>query len=202
MIDKLVETVVKETGKKMTDSLPDFFQKDKQKLLSIGNNDNESSPVAHFVRSEIDTEVENKKIEEKSEYSNEVNEYIATQAELELYQEANLEETQIDEKKALTRTDINSEQIDENTGETNLERMQKGKPPLDKDGNPIELHHIGQESDSPLAELTKNEHRGKGNDGVLHDKTEDTKIDRKAFEKEKVDHWKARAEQISQGAIT
>lgn len=77
--------------------------------------------------------------------------------------------------------------------------MEKGKPPLDKDGNPIELHHIGQKSDSPLAELTRDEHRGKGNDSILHDKTQDTEIDRKEFAKEKAEYWKSRAEEIKKG---
>ena len=40
-------------------------------------------------------------------------------------------------------------------GRTNLERMKQGLAPLDKDGNPIELHHVGQKMDSPLAELTR-----------------------------------------------
>lgn len=33
--------------------------------------------------------------------------------------------------------------------------MEKGLSPLDKDGQPYELHHIGQKMDAPLAELTK-----------------------------------------------
>ncbi len=60
--------------------------------------------------------------------------------------------------------------------ETNRERMLAGKPPLDSKGRPIELHHLGQEPDSPLVELTVEEHRtgeyesGKKNDGIWHNK--------------------------------
>jgi len=41
--------------------------------------------------------------------------------------------------------------------------------------------------------LTQEEHRGKGNDGILHDKNKDTEIDRIAFREEKEEHWKTRA---------
>ena len=44
--------------------------------------------------------------------------------------------------------------------------MLDGKPPL-ADGKPVELHHIGQRQDSPLAELTFNEH--KSNYSNLHE---------------------------------
>lgn len=37
---------------------------------------------------------------------------------------------------------------------------------------------------SPLAELTTQEHRGKGNDTILHDKQKETEIDRGEFAKE------------------
>ncbi|WP_066348602.1 HNH/ENDO VII family nuclease [Aliarcobacter cryaerophilus] len=156
--------------------------------------------VSHsFRRDEVDMVEEKYKILDNSPYSNKINEHIYTEKELEIYKKANLKEATIGDKLALIRDDIDINQIDENTGETNLQRMEKGKPPLDKDGNPIELHHIGQKSDSPLAELTRDEHRGKGNDSILHDKTQDTEIDRKEFAKEKAEYWKSRAEEIKKG---
>ena len=71
-----------------------------------------------------------------------------------------------------------------------------GKWNLDdwKSGEEIELHHIGQKPDNPLAELTLKEHRGIGNDGILHDKTKETEINRIEFAKERRDHWKGRIE--------
>lgn len=150
-------------------------------------------------RDEIDTIIEKDKIQDKSPYSDRINENIATKEELDIYIKAGLEETTVGDKPALIRKDIDLGQVDESTGETNLQRMEKGKPPLDKDGNPIELHHVGQKADSPLAELTKDEHRGKGNDSILHDKTQDSEIDRKEFAKEKAEYWKARAEEIKKG---
>ena len=65
---------------------------------------------------------------------------------------------------------------------------------IGKDNKPIELHHVGQGMDSPLAELESSEH--KTNDRILHDKTVDSEIDRGQFQKERVQHWKARAEQL------
>ena len=53
---------------------------------------------------------------------------------------------------------------------------------------------MGQGMDSPLAELESSEH--KTNDRILHDKTVDSEIDRGQFQKERVQHWKARAEQL------
>jgi hypothetical protein len=55
------------------------------------------------------------------------------------------------------------------------------------------LHHIGQKPDSLLAELTKEEHMGGGNNTILHDTTKPTEIDRGEFQKEKENHWATRA---------
>lgn len=80
-------------------------------------------------------------------------------------------------------------------GRTNKERMENGQPPITKNGETVELHHIGQKADSPLAELTTQEHRGKGNDTILHDKQKESEIDRTEFAKERENHWEARADQ-------
>ena len=80
-------------------------------------------------------------------------------------------------------------------GRTNRERAEQGLSPLNKSGNVIELHHIGQHADSPLAELTQAEHRGKGNDTILHDKTKDTEINRQVFAGERSEHWEKRAQE-------
>lgn len=69
-----------------------------------------------------------------------------------------------------------------------------GLAPLTPQGRSYELHHIGQHQDSPLAELTKEEHRGKGNDGVLHIKVKESEIGREAFTMERAGHRRERAE--------
>lgn len=125
----------------------------------------------------------------------EVLDAIGSEAEAKIYEGANLEPAEVNGKDALIRTDIDYDQKDY-MGTTNLDRMKSGRAPLDANGKPIELHHIGQKQDSPLAELTSAEHRGNGNDNVLHNKQKESEINREDFDKERKDYWKARAEQI------
>ena len=80
---------------------------------------------------------------------------------------------------------------------TNRERVQQGLSPCNKDGKVIELHHIGQHADSPLAELTQEEHRGKENYHILHHKSGESEIDRIAFGGERAEHWENRAKEGS-----
>lgn len=136
------------------------------------------------------------RLEEKG-WSKEILDSIGSEAEAEIYENAPVEPAQVNEKDVLIRTDIDYNQKDI-FGRTNLERMQLGLAPLDSEGKPIELHHIGQKQDSPLSELSRDEHRGKGNDNVLHNKLKESEIDREDFDKERQDHWKARADQINE----
>lgn len=134
---------------------------------------------------------------ESQGWPKEVLDVIGSEAEARIYEEAKLEPAEVNGKDALIRTDIDYDQKDA-LGRTNLERMMLGLAPLDAEGNKIELHHIGQKPDAPLAELTPAEHRGNGNDNVLHNKLKESEIDRDDFDKERKDYWKARAEQIEQ----
>lgn len=134
------------------------------------------------------------RLEERG-FPKEVLDVIGSEDEARIYEDASLEPAQVNGKDALIRSDIDYDQKDE-FGRTNLERMKLGLAPLDAEGRPIELHHIGQKQDSPLAELTRDEHRGKGNDNVLHDKLKESEINREDFDKERKEYWKARAEQI------
>lgn len=118
----------------------------------------------------------------------------ASAEEIQIYKDAKLQEATINNREGLIRTDIDYGAKDQ-FGRTNLERMEQGLAPL-VDGQPIELHHIGQEMDSPLAELTPTEHRGEGNYSILHDVAKESEINRTVFNLEKEAHWKARAEQI------
>lgn len=120
---------------------------------------------------------------------------MGSEAEARIYEDANLEPAVVNGRDVLIRTDIDYEQEDID-GNTNLERMKMGKAPLDATGKPIELHHIGQQQDSPLAELTCREHSANGNDNVLHNKQKESEINREDFSKERKEHWKARAEQV------
>lgn len=136
-----------------------------------------------------------KEIEENSPYSDELNEYISSKEELEVYKQANLHEEVYGDppKYALVRDDIEMHGICDHKGRDNAERIEQGLSPMTNDGDIVELHHIGQKDDSPLAELTQKEHRGTGNDTVLHDKTKDSEIDRPDFTKERKEYWQERA---------
>ncbi|EMJ9774723.1 TPA: HNH/ENDO VII family nuclease [Morganella morganii] len=130
-------------------------------------------------------------------YTDEVIESINSEEEAAIYQDAGLECQTVNGNDALINTEIDPDQTDA-LGDTNLGRMEKGKSPLDANGKPIELHHVGQRADSPLAELTHAQHMEGGNNTILHDTTKESEIDRSAFAKEREAHWKARAEEIKQ----
>lgn len=137
------------------------------------------------------TDEEKAEIKKETGWSDEIINAIESMEEYEVYKEAGLVETEINGKKCLIRNDIDWDQKDA-MGRTNRERAEQGLSPINKDGKVIELHHIGQHKDSPLAELTTEEHRGKGNDAILHNKDKESEIDRQEFARERSNHWQAR----------
>lgn len=137
------------------------------------------------------TDEEKEKLRELTGWSDEILDAIDSWEEAEIYMKAGLKEVEINGKKCLIRDDVDLDLEDED-GITNRERMERGRPPITNDGEEIELHHIGQKQNSPLAELTMEQHRGVGNDTILHDKIKETEIDRNEFGKERRDHWKNR----------
>lgn len=141
------------------------------------------------------TDESKQELEDKG-YGNKTIDSIDSEEEAKIYSEANLEPHEVNGRECLIRTDIDYDQVDDKE-RSNLSRMEKGLSPLDKDGQPYELHHIGQKMDAPLAELTKKEHISDGNYSVLHDLKE-SEISRSEFNKERADHWKSRAEEIKQ----
>lgn len=136
-------------------------------------------------------------VREETGWSNEIVDSIGSMEEFRIYQDAGVIEAQIGEKKCLIRPDIDMSQKD-GFGRTNKERMEQGLAPLTPEGRPYELHHIGQHQDSPLAELTMQEHRGKGNDTILHIKTKVSEIDREEFGFERAQHWQDRADEVNE----
>lgn len=109
--------------------------------------------------------------------------------EYEIYREAGLKPQMVSNRTAMIR-DIDWNRKDP-FGRTNLERIATGENPLDPDGIPYELHHVGQENDSVFAILTQAEHRGEGNFRMLHENLRESVIDRAEFAKEKVQFWKS-----------
>jgi len=134
---------------------------------------------------------EKQKIKDETGWSDEIIESIKYMKEYEIYKNAGLQEVEINGRKCLVRSDIDWDQKD-SMGRTNKERAEAGLSPINKNGETIELHHIGQKNDSPLAELTLDEHRSNENYSVLHDTTKESEIDRNEFSNERSEHWKSR----------
>jgi hypothetical protein len=103
------------------------------------------------------------------------------------------------------------EKIDSTTGfiskKTNLEKMNKGQAPyIEKDGELqlVELHHSRQKDNGPIFEVSKSTHKAKSGEGgeALHpygnEKNPEDPVGRKAFNKERPEYWKNRAEDFQQ----
>ncbi|WIH23105.1 HNH/ENDO VII family nuclease [Photobacterium damselae] len=184
----------------LSDVRPTLFESFEQTKLTKEKLSELDSPITERVNVRETLEPlsnESKEVLSEQGYSDGVIEAIGSEEEAKIYADAELACTKVNDKDALVRTDIDLDAKDD-FGRTNLERMENGRAPLDKNGKPIELHHIGQTSDAPLAELTKEEHMCNGNDSVLHDKSKESEIDRISFQKERAEHWKGRAEDIKQ----
>lgn len=145
-------------------------------------------------------------------WSDAITSYLRSTDEAEIYMKAGLKEASVGEKKALIRGNIDWKDFpirnnpwlkdkladyDKWVDYNNADLIGEGYPPRDKNGDPYELHHIGQHQDSPFAELTWAEHMGDGNNAILHPNRE-SEIDRQRFEQEKSQYWQARYKMFSQ----
>lgn len=150
-------------------------------------------------------------IHQQTGWSYETIGYIRSMEEANIYIRAGLVERVVGGRKALVRTDINWSDFsirrnlwlkngDQNNKlkdwdkwaeYNNADLIGEGYPPRDGNGDPYELHHIGQSQESPFAELTWQEHMGDGNNIILHPSHE-SEIDRELFGKEKSAYWQAR----------
>ena len=163
-----------------------FVEKDRNDLLDGGNN-REYNKYALSKLSENDKI----KIKQMTNWSDEIINYIRSMKEAQLYINANLKETEINGRKCLIRPDID---IDYKNlkGITNKERIKKGRSPKTANDEEVHLHHIGQEENGPLAELTLSEHLGGGNYSILHNITRASKINRIKFRKTRKTYWEIR----------
>lgn len=150
-----------------------------------------------------------------NEFSSLITSKIHSSAELQIYRKANLKEAIVGGRTALIRQDIdwsdypirNNPWLRDKLADydrwvdyNNADLVGEGYPPRDKNGDPYELHHIGQQQDSPFAELTWQEHMGDGNNAILHPNRE-SEIDRQQFDKEKSDYWQARFDMFTQADL-
>ncbi|WP_299008788.1 HNH/ENDO VII family nuclease [uncultured Tenacibaculum sp.] len=128
-----------------------------------------------------------------------INEMNISAEEKEIYDQAGLKKETINNREVLIQPNIDYHSplgIPGIETQTNLDRMNAGYAPLDENGNAYQLHHIGQENNSPLAELTNEQHQANGNYSILHTKEGPSEINRKEFNEQRAEHWKERAAQI------
>ena len=205
--DELVETETHEGDDRGDEDLMNNGDENSEDLLGDKSCTPEEKPEEDTPEEEENAaeetdkeETDRSEIYEKSEYSDEVNDKIASVEELEIYQKAGLRETVVDGRICLVRDDIDMDYVDVKTGCTNRELMEKGRAPYDaKTGEQIELHHIGQDYDSPLAELTSESEHGKQY-AALHSKESeswrnDAKKNNEYNNHCRPNHWKARAKE-------
>lgn len=155
-------------------------------------------------KSEGLTAEEKVKIKEETGWSYKIIENIKDMKQYEILKNAGLAELEINGRTCLIKENIYLDYADED-GVSNRDRIARGLAPLDsKTGEAIELHHLGQDADSPLVELTREEHRtgeyesGKKNQSLWHNNAVGTKVhgEGNAWSQEKITHWKERAEII------
>ncbi|WP_244427604.1 HNH/ENDO VII family nuclease, partial [Bartonella queenslandensis] len=76
---------------------------------------------------------------------------------------------------------------------TNIERMKAGRAPIGLDNKPIELHHMLQTHDGPIAEVTNKFHNKHSFAIHINPNTMGSAIDRDLFDKWRTKYWKERA---------
>ncbi|AGZ36588.1 MAG: hemagglutinin repeat-containing protein [Pseudomonas sp.] len=105
------------------------------------------------------------------------------------------EPIQYNGNKVYQRNDlIDPGRVDSQTGLTNKQLMENGLAPYGTDGKKINLHHMLQTQDGPIAEVTQSFHQK--NTAVIHINSGSdipSGINRAQFEKWKKGYWKARA---------
>jgi len=158
---------------------------------------------------------EKNSIQMKTGWSSAILDNIESLEEANIYIKAGLKEANVGGRPALIRTDIDWSAFncrkewlktkladyDKWKDYNNADLIGEGYPPRDANGDPYELHHIGQRQDSPFAELSWAEHMGDGNNTILHKMGEYSVIDRGQFDYEKSQYWQNRFKMFSQSEL-
>lgn len=136
-------------------------------------------------------------IKKESPYTDKINKSLLSYDEFFYYCSLNLIEAEVTRSSLIREIDLDL--FVTSKGKTNRELMNAGLSPFafDDEKGEIELHHIGQEIDSPFAELTREEHRLVGNYGLLHPSIEswrDNEFKNNVYGKERTVYWKARVQ--------
>jgi hypothetical protein len=103
------------------------------------------------------------------------------------------EPTEFKGNKVYKRSDLIDPDLKDVRGRTNLERMQNGLAPIGPDQKPINLHHMTQTAQGPIAELTQSFHQE--NFSVIHvnPSTIPSGIDRGMFGAWRAEYWMNRS---------
>lgn len=143
------------------------------------------------------TDEQKKEIKENMRWSDTIVDSIRTMDEAQIYMDAGLQEGEVNGKPTLLQPKIDGKACNEPKWPdwSNKDLAEEGYPPRDETGTPYELHHIGQNPDSPLAELTFEQHHCNGNFKKLHT-FDDSSIDRQLFNKERKEYWDARSQTL------
>lgn len=189
-IEKMSLSDLKETVPKKDVSSSSFNPKQR---LEVNNEASAKlNDIAHYEKNPLG-QSDKQDLRFETGWSKNIVDNMRWKEEATVYKDSNLVEKDVNGRPCFQRTDIDYNAKDE-FGKTNRERMLDGKAPL-ADGKPVELHHIGQRQDSPLAELTFNEH--KSNFSNLHEvPPQSSQIDRGEFRKEKAEYWRMRGEEL------
>ncbi|EJF97351.1 hypothetical protein MEI_01388, partial [Bartonella vinsonii subsp. arupensis Pm136co] len=76
---------------------------------------------------------------------------------------------------------------------TNIERMKTGRAPIGFDGKSVELHHMLQTPDGPIAEVSRTFHKKHTSIIHINPNTMESAIDRDMFGQWREKYWKERA---------
>lgn len=113
-------------------------------------------------------------IQKESKYPLDVIKQFSNMEQYNICKQAGLKPEFVNGNVALIRK-IDFNYVDE-YGRTNLQRILDDLAPLDPDGIPYEIHHIGQKADSTLAILTRAEHRQGENYKIWHELGKSTEV--------------------------
>lgn len=136
-------------------------------------------------------------VQKESGYPLDVIRGMRNMDEYEVYRRAGLEPCTVSTpqgKRTVLARELDLKRVDE-SGRTNLQRMEGGLAPKDADGYSYELHHIGQKNDGALALLTRKEHDSEG----LHLRQQ-SEIERPLFDTERSIIYKYLARCYSEAA--
>lgn len=206
--ESLEHTEIKDESEKLETLKPDISYIERTSLATLMAQNGSTGEVKSLIVSKnvenneegLSNEEKNRIKEEHPDWPDEIIDAISSWEEYQIYDKANFNVGYINGKPCLIRADINLNQKDAQ-GRTNQERMENGLSPLDSNGRPIELHHIGQRADSPLVELTYEEHHLDGNDSILHDKNKESEVHGNGnnWNSQRKTHWESRSQQNQGG---